>query len=171
MDEATVDYVDGAEDMSRIADATFTIDEATLIGENGASGESDVTTGWHPIEFLLWGQDLTAPEMRLPGQRTADDYDSADNAVRRGDYLETISGLLVSDLEGLASEWAPGTDNYRSTFESDDPAASLQKILTGMIVLSGFETGGERLQAALDAGDQEVEDTWDDRAWVLPAPP
>ena len=36
-------------------------------------------------------------------------------------------------------------------------AGAVEKILTGMIILSGFETGGERLQAALDSGSQEEE--------------
>ena len=46
--------------------------------------------------------------------------------------------------------------NYRAGFVADEQAA-FEKILTGMIILSGFETGGERLQAALDSGDKEDE--------------
>tara|TARA_Y100000588_G_scaffold51926_1_gene48891 strand:- start:6 stop:542 length:537 start_codon:yes stop_codon:yes gene_type:complete len=54
------------------------------------------------------------------------------------------------------SAWAAGGTNYRATFEADAQAA-FEKILTGMIVLAGFETGGERLKAARDSGLQEDE--------------
>lgn len=85
-------------------------------------------------------------------------YTTADNADRRASYLTTTSELLLGHLQGLIDAWAPDTpDNYRAEMESIDPALGLQRILTGMIVLSGFETAGERLQAALDAGDQEEE--------------
>ncbi|HZO12465.1 MAG TPA: imelysin family protein, partial [Polyangiaceae bacterium] len=47
--------------------------------------------------------------------------------------------------------------NYRAGLVAAPPEEGLRRILTGMIVLSGFETGGERLQTALDSGDQEDE--------------
>jgi putative iron-regulated protein len=54
--------------------------------------------------------------------------------------------------------WSPdSTSNYRADFVADEPAVALGKILSGMIILSGFETGSERLQAALEAQDQEEE--------------
>ncbi|HCH62455.1 MAG TPA: iron-regulated protein, partial [Deltaproteobacteria bacterium] len=53
--------------------------------------------------------------------------------------------------------WAAGGGNYRADFEAAGASTGLERILTGMIILSGFETGGERLQAALDSGDQEDE--------------
>ena len=157
MDEASVDYVEGMPEAGRIADPSFTIDAETLAAGNGEGGDTDVTVGWHPIEFLLWGQDLTAPSERMPGQRPFTDYSTAPHADRRGEYLMATSALLVADLQAVADEWAPGEDNYRQHLTETSPSDVLQKILTGMIVLSGFETGGERLQAALDAGDQEEE--------------
>jgi uncharacterized iron-regulated protein len=69
---------------------------------------------------------------------------------RRAAYLSVTSGLLVTHLGQVHDAWAPGAA-YRAAFEAT-PEASFAKILTGMIVLSGFETGGERLQAALDSG-------------------
>ena len=158
MDELTVDYVEGMPEAGRINDPSFEISMANLVSANGAGGEADVATGWHPIEFLLWGQDLTDPSMAMPGQRSFEDYTTADNADRRASYLTTTSELLLSHLQELVDAWAPDTPgNYRAKMDSVDPAIALQRILTGMIVLSGFETAGERLQAALDAGDQEEE--------------
>ena len=94
--------------------------------------------------------------MMMPGQRPVSDYVDAANAERRKEYLTTLGDLLVTHLEQLEAAWAPGA-TYRADFVAAEPEESLQKILTGMIVLSGFETAGERLQAALDAGEQEEE--------------
>ncbi|MEM9066905.1 MAG: imelysin family protein [Myxococcota bacterium] len=157
MDEQTVDYVDGDATAGRVNDTGFTISADSISGANGEGGDADVAAGWHPIEFLLWGQDLTEPSMRMPGQRTFEDFSTADNADRRGQYLTTAGDLLESNLSDLVDAWAPGQSNYRQDMETVDEDVALQRILTGMIVLSGFETAGERLQAALDAGNQEEE--------------
>ena len=157
MDEQTVDYVADDASAGRVNDLEFEITTANLAATNAAGGEADVATGFHAIEFLLWGQDLTAPVDNLPGQRAYTDYTTADNADRRGEYLGALSELLVEHLEGLTSAWAPGESNYRQEFEAAPTEESFAKILSGMAVLAVFETGGERLQAALDAQDQEEE--------------
>src|SRR5262245_19904566 len=96
-----------------------------------------------------------------PGARPFTDYMLTDgtnaNQDRRGQYLATTSELLLDDLGGLVEAWAPDEDNYRAELEAEAPGDALVKIMSGMIILSGFETGGERLQAALDAKDQEEE--------------
>jgi putative iron-regulated protein len=127
-------------------------------GHNEAGGESNVATGYHAIEFLLWGQDLTDPSETKPGQRSFQDYvegGDTQNADRRGAYLLVVGDLLVANLQQVHQEWAAG-GTYRATFEADADQA-FENILTGMTILSGFETGGERLQAALDSGEQEDE--------------
>jgi putative iron-regulated protein len=123
------------------------------------AGEKSISTGYHAIEFLLWGQDT---DPGGPGARPFTDYvtdgtGTAENQDRRARYLTTASELLVEELESLVVAWAPNQANYRARFVAEAPAVSLGKILSGMIILSGFETGGERLQAALDSGDQEEE--------------
>jgi putative iron-regulated protein len=107
---------------------------------------------------LLWGQDA---DPNGPGARPASDYvtdgsGTAENQDRRAQYLTTVSALLKEQLEGLAEAWDPEAD-YRVELESADADDALSRVLTGMIVLSGFETGGERLQTAYDSGDQEDE--------------
>lgn len=163
LDEEYIDYVigDEAEDVSgMINDPQVTIDKATIAGRNEAGGEKNISTGYHAIEFLLWGQD-TDPDG--PGDRPFTDYvtdgtGTAENQDRRAQYLTTASELLLDHLQQLVDAWDPSdTSNYRAELIADDPAASIGKIMSGMIILSGFETGGERLQAALDVGDQEEE--------------
>jgi putative iron-regulated protein len=157
LDEAYIDYVDGSPDSGIVNDLDVTIDETTLVDLNEAGGEKNIATGYHAVEFLLWGQDFNED---APGDRPVSDYTTggdAPNPERRAEYLTTTSGLIVEHLEQLQSAWAPDADNYRAEFEAEAPGVGLRRILTGMIVLSGFETGGERLQTALDSGDQEDE--------------
>lgn len=160
LDENYIDYVQDDADAGVINDTDVSIDVATLESLNEQGGEKNIATGYHAIEFLLWGQDLSDDG---PGERPFTDYVEGDggtaaNQERRGQYLNVVSDLLVTHLEGLVDAWAPDGDaNYRADFTAAEPKEGLRRILTGMITLSGFETGGERLQAALDAGDQEDE--------------
>ncbi len=162
MDEQHVDYTRESPLSGIINDTGLTIDEATLRGANEQGGEENIAVGYHPIEFLLWGQDLTPPADELPGQRPHTDYltegGTADNQARRGEYLGLLGDLLIDDLQIVVDAWSPNEPgNYRSTFESGSWEAALEKMLTGMIILSGFELAGERLSVALDNGDQEDE--------------
>ena len=89
----------------RIAD-TFTLHELGGV-------EANVATGYHAVEFLLWGQDLngTGPGA---GARPASDFNPANcswgNCDRRAAYLQTATDLLVDDLAWMTAQWAPGGD-------------------------------------------------------------
>jgi putative iron-regulated protein len=156
LDENYIDYVSDDANAG-IINGTEVIDSATLEGLNEQGGEANIATGYHAIEFLLWGQDLNDDG---PGQRPYTDYvtdgtATAANQDRRGQYLQVVGEMLVDHLAMVHAEWT-ATGEYRSSFITDEQVA-FGKILTGMIILSGFETGGERLQAALDSGDREDE--------------
>ena len=158
LDESYIDYVEGDEEAGIINDVDTTIDADTLIGLNEEGGEDHIATGYHAIEFLLWGQDLSDDG---PGARPYTDFVDGGTAAhqdRRREYLGVVTDLLIEHLEGLVQAWDPdGDDTYRDELLAAEPADGLQRILTGMIVLSGFETGGERLRVALDTEDQEDE--------------
>ena len=163
LDEAYVDYTQDAASAGIINNRDIPIDEAALRGANEEGGEENISLGFHPIEFLLWGQDTTDPSDELPGLRSFTDYlieegGTAENQDRRGAYLSLLGNLLVDDLEKLVNAWSPDdAGNYRAAFEGGGWEPALEKILTGMIILSGFEVAGQRLQVALDNGDQEDE--------------
>ena len=159
LDEHYIDYVDG-DDSAGIINGDGDITKEALVDLNEAGGEKNIATGYHAIEFLLWGQDNTDPSENLPGLRPYTDYvrgdgSTAANQDRRSTYLNVVGSLLVDHLTQVHDQWVAGA-SYRTSFEADSQAA-VEKILTGMIILSGFETGGERLQAALDEGVQEEE--------------
>src|SRR5262249_42571701 len=125
-----------------------------------------VTTGFHAVEFLLWGVDRNAAG---PGSRPFTDFvpSSAPNAAaskesndarRRGQYLLAATELLVRHLDEVAADWADGKpDNYRHRFLSMPPSEALGLALKGMGTLSGPELSGERLTVAYETKDQENE--------------
>ncbi|MDI1483485.1 imelysin family protein [Polyangium sp. y55x31] len=160
MDEAYVDYVDGDPNAGIINDpATYpTIDETTIAELNEKDGEKNIATGYHAIEFLLWGQDLSADG---PGQRPYTDYlvemGTAANQERRGQYLLAAGKLLLQDLGSVSAEWAPETGAYRASFVALPPEEALRRILLGLGSLSGAELAGERIQVAYDTKEQEDE--------------
>ncbi len=154
MDEAYVDGVAGSPSAGIINDRSVKLDTETLVGMNEKDGEENISTGWHAIEFLLWGQDLHADG---PGQRAWTDFvdGKAPNADRRRAYLKIVTDLLVADLESLADAWAPGAGNYRADFVADP--ASLTKVISALGILSRAELAGERIEVALDSQSQEDE--------------
>lgn len=122
---------------------------------NEKQGERSITTGFHAIEFLLWGQDQRADG---PGERSWKDYAGATNATRRATYLRTTTQLLVTHLQQVTAAWAPGqATNYRAQFLALDADVALGRILKGLGSLSGPELSGERLTVAYQTKEQEDE--------------
>jgi putative iron-regulated protein len=139
----------------------ITADKLASLNELGGS-EANVATGYHVIEFLLWGQDLNGSNPGA-GNRPASDFAQGDactggHCERRAAYLKAATQLLVSDLQFMVGQWQPGTpDNYRATLEAEPAAAGLRKMLFGMGSLSLGELAGERMKVALEANSTEDE--------------
>jgi putative iron-regulated protein len=137
------------------------IDKALLLKLHEAQGvEANVATGYHAIEFLLWGQDLngTGPGA---GNRPASEYvDGAGctgaHCDRRRAYLTAVTNLLVEDLAGMAKSWAPG-GRARGDLAKKSETEGLATILTGIGSLSYGELAGERMKLGLILHDPEEE--------------
>ena len=109
MDEAYIDYVEGDASSGVVNNATDypEIDAKLVESLNEKDGEANISCGYHAIEFLLWGQDLSADG---PGARPHTDYTTGENAERRSEYLRAVTGFLVAKLEEVEAEWAPGKE-------------------------------------------------------------
>ena len=173
LDEGLIDYVDasyGAESDENglytanvIANPTLTIDgsevDATTISpaflkdtlQEAGGIEANVATGYHAIEFLLWGQDLNGVGPGA-GNRPFTDYTTEANAARRAQYLDAATDLLVADLEEMVGNWQPGGAARAALAET-----GLATILTGMGSLSYGELAGERMKLGLLLHDPEEE--------------
>lgn len=161
MDEAFVDYVQGQPNAGIINNTTTypTINEATLLAANENGGEENIALGFHAIEFLLWGQDLSAS---TAGVRPYTDYlttaGTAANQARRSEYLSVATDILEKGLKQVRDAWDPAMNgNYRQTWLALDNAVALRKMFNSLSVLSGFELSGERMYTAYENQDQEDE--------------
>lgn len=170
LDEGLIDYVVDSyehEDGNQFATANMINSEDKIDAElleswhEKGGSEANVATGYHAIEFLLWGQDLNKNPQDA-GMRPYTDYVTGDgctngNCERRGQYLLAATDLLISDLEEMVADWEGGKDNYRKAFMALDDNEALRRMLFGMGSLSLGELAGERINVALLAHSQEDE--------------
>lgn len=145
-----------------------TIDASTITPELIASlnelggSEANVASGYHAIEFLLWGQDLNGTNPGA-GARPYTDYLQGGactngNCDRRAQYLKASVQLLVQDLEWMEKQWSAGEKgNYRQELVADSATNGIRKMLFGMGSLSLGELAGERMKVALEANSTEDE--------------
>ena len=181
LDEGLIDYVDKAYGTESDENSLYTANvianpsieingqkvDASKITPELLSGtlqeaggiEANVASGYHAIEFLLWGQDLNGTAAGA-GNRPFTDYDTANctggNCDRRGQYLNAASDLLVADLEEMVGNWkADGA--ARKALLDGDAKTGISTILTGMGSLSYGELAGERMKLGLLLHDPEEE--------------
>lgn len=182
LDEGLIDYVAtdyqyelGNEGASAniIANQTLkigatTIDVSTITPELIASlneiggSEANVASGYHAIEFLLWGQDLNGTNAGS-GARAYTDFVVGSECTnnhcdRRAQYLKAAAQLLVQDLAWMEKQWsADEKANYRHELLAESADNGLRKMLFGMGSLSLGELAGERMKVALEANSTEDE--------------
>lgn len=193
--EALIDYVVAGDDFTdaeigvtehatgvnypteNIINSNVVIDASLVANTATAGDEHDVISGYHGLEFMLWGQDLNSDgnantqdnlrEQSSPGNilnsgghRPLSDFTTAPYAARRHQYLEVVAAKLVADLTAVRDAWAVGA-NYRTAFTTvttqAEAATRLAEILTGMGTLSEGELAGERMQISFSSGSQEDE--------------
>jgi putative iron-regulated protein len=182
LDEGLIDYVDASYGDSSDENPLYRLNviankqlrigaevvDASVISKELLAGklqealdvEKNVATGYHAIEFLLWGQDLngTGPGA---GNRPWTDYTLGDacthaNCDRRRDYLAAATGLLVDDLAEMVADWGPDRA-ARAAVSGPDEGTGLAAILTGIGSLSYGELAGERMKLGLLLHDPEEE--------------
>lgn len=181
LDEGLIDYVDGGYGSEHpdnafyvsnvIANTTLKIsgkdvDTSKITKEllsdtlHEAGGvEANVATGYHAIEFLLWGQDLngTGPGA---GNRPATDFDlkncTGGNCDRRIAYLTVATDLLIDDLKYMVAQWSE-TGAARVGLTKVPERDLLATIFTGLGSLSYGEMAGERIKLGLMLHDPEEE--------------
>ena len=168
IDAVAVDKYNAAAGLDIIGDAQSfpAITPELIADQNEAGGEKNIASGYHAIEFLLWGQDWNEPP-ESAGQRPHTDFLAHDGVegdpaidvnARRGQYLKAASTLLLSDLESVTAQWRESTTpNYRTEFVQGDIYTGLKRIFTGIAALAEVEMAGERMNVPLLSSDQEEE--------------
>ncbi|MBL3519529.1 imelysin family protein [Aliarcobacter lanthieri] len=168
----------GGEDSTEVDVTKITIEALTELNENG--GEANVSTGYHAIEFLLWGQDqdynnflednVTKGAM-VAGLRPLSDFTTDKNAKRRLEYLSVVTEKLVQDLETVKSAWEKDINGnaglYRAAFlgkikgknkdKNISKKEALKQIIAGMGVFIKSELANERIAVAVLTPSEEDE--------------
>jgi putative iron-regulated protein len=173
----------GGEESSAINVDTITKEALTALNENG--GDANVASGYHAIEFLLWGQDqdysnfmkdnITHGAMKA-GERPLSDFTSDTYASRRLSYLKAASSKLVSDLKKVASGWSPHISDdcaknvegcYRGAINNQlkgvdakkniPQKEAIKQILSGMGMFIKSEVANERIAVAVLTPSEEDE--------------
>ena len=168
----------GGEGASAIDVTTITADAISSLNENG--GDANVASGYHAIEFLLWGQDQdysnflkdsVTPGAMTAGNRALSDFTSDKDAKRRLDYLQTASEKIVNDLELITSAWQKDVkgnvglyqaalkaqlkgENASKNINSND---ALKQIIAAMGVFVKSELANERIAVAVLTPSEEDE--------------
>jgi putative iron-regulated protein len=163
----------GGENPTSVDVSTITSSTLAALNENG--GDANVATGYHAIEFLLWGQDQDYANFikdgvtngaLVAGQRSLADYTTDANADRRKQYLNAAASLIVADLESMVSAWADDdSTNYKAALlgkNSDatkniDTKVALKQIFSGLGVFIKSELANERIAVAVLTPSEEDE--------------
>jgi len=148
---AAIDYVEDNPTAGIVNDMKQALTRQTLVTQVKAG---HAVTGWHAIEFLLWGQE-PAGEIGDPGDRPVTDYlPNQPNNDRRRAYLKLTADMLVDDMRYLVESWDPKSRNsYAAAFRLLNQREALGRIMNGAAQLAGQELAIDRLAAALDAKD------------------
>ncbi len=173
----------GGEDAESVDTTSITVDVITALNENG--GDANVASGYHAIEFLLWGQDqdyenFLADKVTngalVAGQRPLADFTNDKFAKRRLAYLNTAADKLLADLGVISGAWSKKTSGncdkdatgcYRAAIlgqlKGKDAAknisrdTALKQIVAGMGVFLKSELANERIAVAVLTPSEEDE--------------
>jgi len=163
----------GGEDSKAVNVSTITVAALTDLNENG--GEANVSTGYHAIEFLLWGQDQDYSNFTkdgvtkgalTAGQRSITDFTSDKGADRRLAFLKAAADKLVQDLETVTSAWEKdglyqaalqGKLNGANASKNISEKDGLKDIFAGLGVFIKSELANERIAVAVLTPSEEDE--------------
>lgn len=173
----------GGENAKAVDVTTITSAAIAELNENG--GDANVATGYHAVEFLLWGQDqdytnfvkdsITKGAM-VTGQRALSDFTTDKDAPRRIAYLQAATQKIVEDLTIVKSAWSKtisqdctkdATGCYRGAFLGELKGADASKniapneakksILSAMGIFIKSELANERVAVAVLTPSEEDE--------------
>lgn len=163
IDETFIDYTGATPTGGIINDPAGhpTIDEQVLRDASGRGGVENMSTGFHAIEFLLWGQ--RPDQSSGPGERPYTDYvdgGTAANQGRRRIYLKTAVDILLADMRALDAEWdLTRSDSYASQMVNGPAHDGLERLVRGFTSMTIGELLYERIMDPFITQDRKDEES------------
>ncbi len=146
-------YIDYTADHPRsgiVFDTTVSIEPAGLIDQHQLTDASEVSIGFHAMEFLLWGED---------GGRPLADFETnaeGEEVQRRRLYLAALCRLLETQVRQVATAWDSMLDASRVAGSVADQH-ELRKRLSGLRAIIRTELLKRRLEALQGTSDPDLE--------------
>jgi putative iron-regulated protein len=151
IDPGFIDATGADPDGGIVNDASIPLNFRHLAQLNQADDARHVTTGFHAMEFVLWGES---------GDRSASGFMRGEESnERRRDYLAAIARLLLNDMSVLAAAWSPDANNYRASIEAMDQRNAIGRAFNGMAVLVGYEIPLRRIGAGLFPANENFQES------------
>lgn len=163
IDESFIDYTVQSPNGGIINDPAdyAAITEPLLAMADEKGGLENLSTGFHAIEFLLWGQrvDQTQGEGLRPYTDFVDGGTAA-NQDRRRTYLQTAASMLLSDMTSLETQWSLASPaSYASALAARSPHDALTSLFNGISQMAISELLYERLDDPFVSQDQKDEES------------
>ena len=144
-----VDYVAEHPDGGIVHDVTISLAPSSLRQQQGAFGSNQLATGFHVLEFLLWGENPDTEErgsmrpvtdfIRQTQATTQQRQDRTDVSQlptnRRRQLLQNATEVLQADFQTLVTLWSAGSPAYRQQLETASVAGLLSDLLNGITAL------------------------------------
>lgn len=176
--DSTGVFTPGGEDVKSVDVTKITKQVLTDLNENGS--EENVTSGWHSIEFLLWGQDQDYNNLiedkvtngpLTAGQRPLSDFTTDKFAKRRLEYLVANADKMVDDIATVRSAWLTRINGneglYRAALlgkltgknasKNIPTKTALRQVFVGMGMFIKSELANERIAVAVLTPSEEDE--------------
>ncbi len=175
-------HPNGADEIKLGEDGTGSIDITTinvalLEKFTEVDGDANIATGYHAVEFLLWGQDqdynnpvndTITNGADVAGQRPVSDYlagndaSGSDNHERRIAFIKAASKLIVDDLAKMKSAWSDTAGSYRKAILGGGTNAitediAIKQILIGIGTFIKSELANERMAVSVQDPSEEDE--------------
>ena len=120
-----IDYFDVYQHSGIVNDIAITLSAESLRQQHGITDVSDVSIGFHAMEYLLWGETGTRPvdDFTAVNQVSAEQQQQGLRVVdlpnnRRRVYLQLLAEMLFDDCNRLYSAWTDPSANLAPQYQA-----------------------------------------------------
>ncbi|MFM1897568.1 MAG: hypothetical protein RLZZ385_2642 [Pseudomonadota bacterium] len=161
-----IDYLDGYPDSGLVSDITVPLSRESISLQHGAFDLAEALLGFHPVEFLLWGEVRPGASGQRPYTDYMEDTElTAEQAAeglqltqmtsnRRRQLLDLVTVSLLQDVQAMQQLWTRNRNTLRDMAEGLTGPRQLALLLDAMTAVVTEELMVKSLSPLLN-GDHE----------------